>query len=338
MGAAAVLFSCWPVTLDAELSSGGAFGFNAALSAGRTTGGLLLALALWPGLLRHAGAVCATVAGWLRARDGAPLLRRCVLLGVLSHFAHVPFAAATRYVDTATVMVLHEAQILLTIVVLQHLFRDPEHGRRFARLRRLDLLCLGAALAGVALVVYGGQRPATAYAATAGGGVGLAVGVGLALLSAALAACHAYGMRWGAALYLALAPGNHDTRREVSCMLLAYALSSVVALPVSAALAALSGETYAGGMAHTALAGCALFATAHALQRVAVTRTHSLGVLALGWLTTPLALLWLVLGTDVLVLSSGMVVGGTGLIVAGNAVLAASARTSLGHDLPRRGH
>ena len=325
---AVLLFSIWPALLDDEMSNSNPLLFNFALSAGRAIGVAVFLFVFFRrtfctrrGLRQIYGVMNPWLSGAASTAPAQPDIRHYILLGIAAHFSHATFAFSTHFTDTAIATVIHELQPILTMFLLHRVFASGSAPARYRKISANAVVLASFALGGLTLLVIGTTKQVSGSGLASSSGL---FGVLLALASALMAACNAYSMRWGAALYEAergAVNGVERGRMEMGYMMFAYGLSSAVAAPLSLGAGLAAGAEVTSSLLVPAAAGCSIFVAAHAFQRRAFIETSNLSISALNYTTPLFALLWLAMFTEIVVQEPAMVIVGAALIIVANVLL-----------------
>ena len=336
-----VFFFSWvPLVIDFGLAGSHPLLFNAGLAAGKVIGVLIWLVFAAPRLIFDKA-----VLQLIRTRT----FSKAMLLGSASHLTYALFAWSTAYVDTAVSAILYEAWPILYIVLLTRLISTPAQPR-YRNLSAMDYCLCVLAFCGLAFVILGTGQPAPQGEAWVSGRSFPLLGIVLAIGAAAVSSLNAYNFRWGMDLHKELpgraGPGKADTRQagrspagpeELACVMIAFALSSLLVLPGSLALGfAVGGSLSLRSLAVSVAAGAVLLSFGSICFRRANLETKNPAVNALAYATPVLALAWLAAFTEVQVANMAYVVIGASAIIAMNLLLNVDPEEQVDHS-PRLG-
>ena len=310
-----VTYSLVPLVIDKGLDGTNPLLFNAGLSVGKIIG-----VTAWIAVTCRAAIFNRDVFRLIRART----FSKAMLLGSTSHFTYALFAWSTTFVDTAVSTIVYETWPVLYMVGLTRLMSHSDGQPRYRKLLVGDYALCAVAFIGLAFVTVG---TSSIENNPAGSHVGYqTLGVALSLCAAAVAALNVYNFRWGCDLRRDL-PGNVADRgtrdvAELACVMVAFALSSLLVLPASVA----AGLATGGGMSAAALlvsvaAGAGLLALGSTCFRCANLQTTDPAINALAYATPVIAVGWLAAFSDIDVADTSYVAVGAVMIVAVNLVL-----------------
>ena len=269
---------------------------------------------------------------WTKVRKN--LVRWAMLMAVFNSFQYAFFSWSTRFIDISIAVVLLELWPIMVILLLARLLPDEQEGEGGYRRNLRGLLpLLAVAFAGLGFVItsqtggfYIGGGPLTQ----------LVKGASLALLSAFVGALDAFTFRWGRDLAKELqdsgvAGGYDRANLTLFGSIVAYAITSVPGIVISAGVGVARGEVISLGVIAIGVAGgLTLHGAGNFLFRKANLTTTNLGVNALGYLTPVLSLVVLAIFSTINVVWPPYLVIGTAAIVAANLLINFEAERLMG--------
>ncbi len=320
-----LISSIYPLAVDVGLAAGGdpwVFQFGAL--SGKFTATVLYLLLLHPELLQRdvAALVLRRAFGWLAwwryADDPVESERQRrsavgILASTYSHFSIVFFVLSIQFVDTAVATIIVGAFPALFVLVMGRQDRAIGRGDRYRRLTLVDVAALGLAFGGMGAVTWGGA-----------GGVNLEGSLSRTLLGVGLAAAITTGgvltaksFRWG--IEMAAETGDRGPRPESAMVIIAYGVGNLLALPLLAGAATVSGwRMSTTGFVTAVLCGLLIMLPGNALFIRANLFTEQLSVNNLVYVQTVFSLLWLWLFTTIEVGNPTLVLVGAVVVIVAN--------------------
>ena len=310
MLSAVLLWSCVPLIFAKSGGVDSPFLFNAVWRVGVVLSGVFI---FW-GIFRE---IVLNPAVWLVV--GRNLFRWTLPMAMLNSFQFALFSWSTWFVDISVGAVLMEMWPVVLVFLMSRLLTEQRGYRRNIG-RVLPLLALG--FLGVGFVV---ASQSGGFGFLEVSGAGLLKGVSLGLGAAILGGFDAFTFRWGEDLAEKLEPVGlvPSVYRRVDVTLfgslIAYGLTSIPGLVVSAGIGVARGEVLSHGVLLVGLTGGLLIhGSGNLLFRKANLTTTNLGVNALGYLTPALSVVLLAVFFRVGVVRLDYLVVGVVVIIATN--------------------
>ena len=310
-----IIFSVVPLVIDKGLNGSNPLLFNAGLAVGKIIG-----VSVWLAIACPRVIFNSDVLYLIRKRT----FSKAMVLGSTSHFTYALFAWSTTYVDTAVSTIVYETWPILYMTLLIRLGSQTDGESRYRRLSVVDYSLCGLAFLGLAYVTLGTSSVQEASSNTHIGYQTL--GLVLAIGAAGIASLNAFNFQWGCDLRKHLpkqvAPEGSRDIEELACVMIAFALSSLLVLPGSVALGLFTGGGISTGpLLISILAGAGLLSAGSVCFRRANLQTRDPAVNALSYTAPVAALGWLAAFSDIDVANKEYLVIGTTAIVAMNLLL-----------------
>ncbi len=253
-----------------------------------------------------------------------------IFFAIISQFEYAIFSQSIRFIDVAVATILFETYHILIILFTAWLFRRE---RRYREIRPGMGLLLLLGFAGFGFVVAG--EVGRVDWVSSGGLFLLLPGLLLAMLSAVIAACSAFNLRWGADVSAELAPYSQGrwTREDADlfCVVVASVIANMVAIPLNAGASVLSDESLAVNVLLIGvLWGFVINAMANVAWRYSNLITDNLGINALSYATPIVSLLWLFLFRQVDIARVDYLFIGAAAIVTANLIINFEAEVRFG--------
>lgn len=214
-----------------------------------------------------------------------------ILLGTISYLERAFFVWSTRYVDVSITAVLFEIWPISVIFVTGRLFRQEG---RYQKITTPMYLLLGLALIGYSCVIFGQAGGIDLSDSTSL--FDLAFGVTLATIAAVLVSFTAFSFRWGTEIADDLDQYYNADKSslELFGVVVGIAISSILAVPTTAGVGLLRGETVSTNtLVISIVGGTFIGALASIIWRKANLITLNLGVNAIAYLSPIIAVIWL---------------------------------------------
>lgn len=310
-----IIFSLVPLVIDKGLNGSNPFLFNSGLAIGKIIG-----VAVWLAIACPRVLFNSNVMRLIRQRA----FSKAMLLGSTSHFTYALFAWSTTYVDTAVSTIVYETWPILYMTLLVRLGTQTDGRSRYNRLSIVDYSLCGLAFLGLAYVTL---STSSIQGASSNTHIGYqSFGLILAIGAAGIASLNAFNFQWGCDLrqYLPrrVAPQGTKDIEELACVMIAFALSSLLVLPGSIGLGlATSGGISVRSSLISCLAGAGLLSIGSVCFRSANLQTKDPAINALSYTAPVVALGWLAIFSDIDVANKEFLVIGTTAIVAMNLLL-----------------
>ena len=244
-----------------------------------------------------------------------------ILFGVISGLDYALFIWSTRFIDISITTILFETWPFFLIALTAALFRRQQ---RYRRITFPMLLLLTSGFTGCAFVI----------ASQSGGIIGLstqssyilAAGVVLAMGSAIMTSLAAYLFKWGSDLTDSLPDGIAEEYSTHSLELFGIAVAIVVTDVFSITLNSTIGFATGESLQPIHLligfgGGVAIYTLGSITWRLANLMTDNLGINALGYSTPIIALIWLLIFSQVGVVKLDFLVIGAAAVVAANLLI-----------------
>ena len=309
------IFSWVPLIIDFGLAGSNPLLFNAGLAIGKVLGvGIWLVIACRQIILDQ------EVLRLILSRT----FSKALLLGSIAHMTYALFAWSTSYVDTAVSTIIYETWPILYIFLLTKLISTADNKSRYRSLSLMDYILCILAFCGLIYVILGTY---SSQGAESSNYVPYQVlGIVLAIAAAAVSSLNAYNFRWGTDLRKdlprRLAPKGEGDLQELACVMIAFALSSLLVLPGSLVIGfAVGGHISVGSSITSIVAGAGLLSLGSICFRRANLETKNPAVNALSYGTPVVALAWLAVFTDINVANLEYIVIGASAIIAMNLLL-----------------
>ena len=309
------IFSFVPLVIDKGLNGSNPFLFNAGLAVGKIIGVLLWIAVACPSVIFNRN-----VLDLVRHR----ILSKAMLLGSTSHFMYALFAWSTIYVDTAVSTIVYETWPILYMALLIRLSARGTGPSRYRKLSIFDYSLCGLAFLGLAYVTLG---TSSVHDVDSNIHFGYqALGISLALGAAAVASLNAFNFQWGCDLRKELpkhvAPEGTRDIEELACVMIAFALSSLLVLPGSVTIGLATGGSISKvSLLVSTLAGAGLLSAGSICFRSANLQTKDPAINALSYTAPVAALVWLAVFSEIEVANKEYLVIGTIAIVSMNLLL-----------------
>ena len=188
-----------------------------------------------------------------------------ILFTIIGSFDFAAFAWATRFVDISIAAILFELWAVFIIFFMHYLYKNE---KIYKKIDSMTIILIMFGFAGVAFIISS-QSGKLNYLAS-GSLPEFTLGLLLAVIGAVISAFAAFNFRWSTNLSSEIVANSevHDVQSlNVFAALFAYALSSIVAAPVSFMIGAMSGETFIFGSMAVVLGGAFAQGTGSILWR-----------------------------------------------------------------------
>ena len=253
-----------------------------------------------------------------------------ILFAIISQFEYAIFSQSIRFIDVSVATILFETYHVLIILLTAWLFRSESRYRKI----RLDMgLLLLLGFVGFGFVVSS-EAGRVDWVDSSGLFVFLP-GLLLALLSAGIAACSAFNLRWGADVSAELASNSQGrwTRddSDLFCVVVASVIANTVAIPLNLVASVVSDESLTANiLLFGILWGFVINATANVAWRYANLITDNLGINALSYATPIISLVWLFLFAQVSVYRADYLIIGALAVASANLLINFEAEVRFG--------
>ena len=227
-----------------------------------------------------------------------------ILATAISNFDYALFVMATMTIHVTAATVVFETWPLWMILMLALAYRGED---RYQKTVLFTVGMIGMCVVGLYLVI-GSQSGTLSYLSQDGDVEMTLLGGGFALAGALVSSLAAFSFRWSTDLSRKLSKkeevrkaypessedGTLEKRLELLCLLIAYGVSSVIAISVSLIIGIARGETTSlNAQLIAILGGILTYAPATIAWRLGNLRSSNLGINAMIYWTPVVSLLWL---------------------------------------------
>lgn len=246
-----------------------------------------------------------------------------MILGATSQLAYACFGWSTQFVDSTITTILFGTGPIFGILLMARIIKNPDKTYRYYAITKETLVILTFAFIGLAFLIAG--TTGTSKTISLDPILYQLFGILLAILAAIIASLNAFGFRWGKELSEDLASHTDSSREhsiQLACVLIGWAMSSLIAAPISIGIALLVDGGLSLRLMGIAIAtGCMLLSPSVICFRKAIVQTDDLAVISISYTTPIAALIWLALFSVVELVRADYVVIGATAIIAMNLVL-----------------
>ena len=252
-----------------------------------------------------------------------------MLLTVIHRFDYGMFALATRFIDVSVASVIFETWPIASLLLIAYLFRKEE---RYQRITPGMLLLLGLAFIGFFFVASSqtGQFRNWMSAGFLETGIGLI----LVLLAVVVASLVAFTFLWGEDFRRTISRDISDSDNAtvmVSCVILASCIGALISAALNLVIGVGIGESISTDSLTAAVVGGAIaYGLANITYRAANVLTANLGINAMAYATPLVALLWLLIFSQVNVARFDFLIIGAAAIITTNLLVNFEAEVRFG--------